>query len=106
MTWWKHLYMGDKAARWRPRLLEGIRRGGRMPGVYVITLPESGNHIFDIRPVSLLTKEEREDNGFLILGTALGYGEACQVVRQMVDDMYQATGAFNWQHYMEILEER
>ena len=106
MIWWKHLYMGDKAAAGRPAILEGIRRGKRMPGVYVITLPESGNHILDIRPVSLLTEKERGDGAFLILGAALGYGEACQVVRRMVDDMYRATGAFDWRDYMEFLEAR
>ena len=67
MIWWKHLYMGDKAAAGRPAILEGIRRGRRMPGVYVITLPESGNHILDIRPVSLLTEKERGDGAFLML---------------------------------------
>ena len=106
MIWWKHLYMGDKASAWRPQILEGIRLGRKMPGIYVITPPASGNHIFDIRPVSLLAEEERRGETPLILGTALGYSEACQVVRQMVDDMYRSTDAFDWQQYMDFLEAR
>ena len=51
-------------------------------------------------------EEERRGETPLILGTALGYGEACQVVRQMVDDMYRSTGAFDWQQYMDFLEAR
>ena len=70
----------------------------------MITLPESGNHILDIRPVLLLTEKEREDDGFLILGVAKGYGEASEVVRSMVDDMYRATGAFDWNVYMGYLD--
>ena len=37
-----------------------------MPDTYVITLPQSGNHILDIRPVMLLTEEERKAEDFLI----------------------------------------
>ena len=54
MRWWKHLYMGDRAMKNRPNVLRGIREGKVMPDTYVITLPESGNHILDIRPVLLL----------------------------------------------------
>lgn len=103
MRWWKHLYMGDRALKNRAKVLMGIREGKTTPDIYVITLPESGNHILDIRPVLLLTEKEREDDSFLILGVAKGYGEAGEVVRSMVDDMYRATGAFDWNAYMGYL---
>ena len=47
------MYIGENAARNRNRILEGLRNGSLLPDTYVITLPESGNHILDIRPVSL-----------------------------------------------------
>ena len=95
------MYIGENAARNRNRILKGLRNGSLLPDTYVITLPESGNHILDIRPVCLLRKEERESRELLILGIARGYGE--EVVRSMIDDMYQKTGAFNWTAYMESL---
>lgn len=98
--------MGSRAAGDRPAVLGGIREGKAMGDGYVITLPESGNHILDIRPVNRLTKEERKDDAFLILGVAKGYREAREVVRCMVDDMYRTTGGFNWKTYMEYLENR
>ena len=104
MRWWKHLYMGDRALKNRAKVLMGIREGKTTPDIYVITLPESGNHILDIPPVLLLTEKEREDDSFLILGVAKGYGEAGEVVRSMVDDMYRATGAFDWNAYMGYLD--
>ena len=103
MRWWEHMYMGENAGRNRISILEGLRKGSLLPDTYVITLPESGNHILDIRPVCLLRKEERESRELLILGIARGYGEAAEVVRSMIDDMYQKTGAFNWTAYMESL---
>ena len=105
MRWWKHLYMGDRALKNRAKVLMGIREGRTIPDTYVITLPESGNHILDIRPVMLLTEEERKAEDFLVLGVAQGYGEACEVVRPMVDDMYRHTDGFNWKSYMSYLGE-
>ena len=105
MRWWKHLYMGDRALKNRAKVLMGIREGRTIPDTYVITLPESGNHILDIRPVMLLTEEERKAEDFLVLGVAQGYGEACEVVRTMVDDMYRHTDGFNWKSYMAYLGE-
>lgn len=105
MRWWKHLYMGDRAMKNRPNVLRGIREGKVMPDTYVITLPESGNHILDIRPVLLLKKEEREEDKFLILGVASGYGEAAEVVRTMVDDMFRLTGTFDWNAFMRCLDD-
>lgn len=106
MRWWNHLYMGCRASKNRPSVLGGIREGKVMPDTYVITLPESGNHILDIRPVAALSKKEREDERFLILGAAKGYREAREVIRCMVDDMYRHTGAFDWNAYMEYLDNR
>ena len=53
----------------------------------------------------MLTEEERKAEDFLILGVAEGYGEACEVVRTMVDDMYRHTDGFNWKSYMAYLGE-
>ena len=85
--------MGDRAGRHRARVLMGIRERKLMPDTYVITLPQSGNHILDIRPVMLLTEEERKAEDFLILGVA------------EVDDMYRHTDGFNWKSYMAYLGE-
>lgn len=104
MRWWTHLYMGENAERRRYTVLQKIRENKLQPDVYVITPPQYGHHLLDIRPVRLLTEEERESGGFLILGVACGYSEAKEIVRQMVDDMYRATGGFDWQAYMELLD--
>ena len=92
MRLWDHLYMGQNADRARARILKGLRQGSLLPDTYVITLPENGKHIFDICPVSLLTRRERHGENLLILGIARG---------RMVDDMYHQTGGFDWKAYMD-----
>lgn len=98
--------MGCRAEKDRPSVLRGIREGKGMTDTYVITLPESGNHILDIWPVAMLREKQRGDERFLILGAAKGYREAREVVRCMVDDMFRLTGAFDWNAYMEYLDNR
>lgn len=94
MRLWDHLYMGQNADRARARILKGLRQGSLLPDTYVITLPENGKHIFDICPVSLLTRRERQGENLLVLGIARGYHEAAEVTGRMVDDMYHQTGGF------------
>ena len=104
MRWWTHLYMGDRAAKRGAAVLRNIREQKILPDTYVITPSSYGHHLFDIRPVMLLRPEERTSEDFLVLGVACCYGEAGEVVRRMVDDMYRATGAFDWNAYMELAE--
>ena len=91
MRLWDHLYMGQNADRARARILKGLRQGSLLPDTYVITLPENGKHIFDICPVSLLTRRERQGENLLILGIARGYHEAAEVTGRMVD-IYGSNG--------------
>ncbi len=104
MRWWEHLYLGERAGRAGEGFLKKLEEGRCLPDDYVITLPQCGNHLFDIRPALLLTAKERE--GLMVLGAASGYGEAKEVVRRMVDDMYQATGGFDWGRFSGSLDSR
>ena len=106
MRWWSHLYTGKKARAAGPVLKQQIQQNkGVLPNVYVITLPEYGHHLFDILPALLLTHRQRQDEGLVVLGLAWGYKEAKELVCQMVQDMHQTTGGFDWKRYMEQIGE-
>ena len=98
------MYVGERAGKRVPHILEKIETGKASSDLYVITLPESGNHILDMRPAMLLRKEEREAPDFLILGIAVGYQEARQIICSMIDDMYRENDAFDWKAYMSKLD--
>ena len=92
MQWYDHLYMGKKARRHRYAIIQGIREEKLQPEVYVITAPQNGENLCDIYPsVMLLTPAEKKKER-MILGIAVTYWEALEVVRRMVDDLYQKTG--------------
>lgn len=90
MRWYEHLYVGKKAKKRRFSIIQGIREQKLQPEVYVITLPENGNNLYDIYPSAMLLLPPYKNSDMEIQGIAVTYWEALEVVRQMVDDRYQA----------------
>lgn len=100
MIWYKHLYIGKKASRRRFAILQGIRNGKVQPEVYVITPPQNGNNVLDIYPSAMLLLPPYRDQEHLLIGVAVTYWEALEVVRRIVDDMYRTTGGFDWRAFV------
>ena len=92
MQWYSHLYMGEKARRHRYAIIQGIRAEKLQPEVYVITSPQNGANLCDIYPSAVLLVPSEKKKERTILGIAVTYWEALEVVRSMVDDLYQKTG--------------
>lgn len=92
ITWYDHLYVGEKAKKKRYRLIQAIRGSKIQAGAYVITPAANGNNILDIYPEAALLSPWNRDKEFHIIGIAADYWEALEVVRQIVDDVYQTTG--------------
>ena len=70
---------------------------GFTPGCYLTTV--DGEPLRDIIDWRWLAADDVICVGYIDLD-----GEAGEVVRRMVDDMYRATGAFDWNAYMELAE--
>ena len=94
MNWYDHLYVGEKARKRRYAILEGLREGRWQPEVYVIMPPQSGNNILEILPSVMLKMPPYRDLEYKIVGVAVTYWEALEVVRKIVDDLYRQTGGF------------
>ena len=92
MQWYSHLYMGEKARRHRYAIIQGIRAEKLQPEVYVITSPQNGANLCDIYPSAMLLVPSEKKKERTILGIAVTYWEALEVVHSMVDDLYQKTG--------------
>lgn len=95
MHWYNHLYVGEKAKKRRFSIIQGIREEKLQPEVYVITPPQNGNNVLDIYPSAMLLLPPYRNEDYLVLGIAVTYWEALEVVRQMADDMYRRTGGFD-----------
>jgi len=101
MRWYNHLYVGEKAKKRRFHIIQGLREGKLQPEVYVITPPQNGNNILDIYPSPMLLLPPYRNEDMMILGIAVTYWEALEVVRDIVDTMYRETGGFDLSQFME-----
>lgn len=94
MQFSEHLYVGKKAAPVKGQILQLLQEKKLQPEVYVITPPRNGNNVLDIYPSALLLIPPYRNEEFFVLGIAVTYWEALEVVRELVDDLYRKTGAF------------
>lgn len=104
ITWYDHLYVGEKAKKKRYRLIQAVRDSKLSAGAYVITPAANGNNILDIYSDAALLSPWNRDKEFHIVGIAADYWEALEVVRQIVDDVYQATGGVRLPDSMKSAE--
>lgn len=96
-----HLYVGKKAGENRFRIVLNLRFSKLQPEIYVITPASNGNNILDIYPSVVFQQDYYRDQDLLVLGVARGYDEALEVAGQIVNDMYQKTGGFSLQEFMD-----
>lgn len=66
----------------------------------MITPPQNGNNVLDIYPSAMLLLPPYRDQEHLLIGVAVTYWEALEVVRRIVDDMYRMTGGFDWRAFI------
>ena len=92
ITWYDHLYTGEKAEKRRYQIIQAVREGKPQIRAYVITPASNGNNILDIYPSAALLSPWNKEKAFHIIGIAADYWEALEVVRQIIDDIYQETG--------------
>lgn len=101
MLWYKHLYMGEKAARRRASIIQNIRMNKLQPEVYVITPASNKENLLDIYPAASLLHPYYKEQELLIVGIAVGHGEAMEVAGRIVSEMYQKTGAFCLDEFLD-----
>ena len=102
MLWYDRLDVGEKAKKHRFSIIQSIRRKKYRMGVFVITPASNGNNILDIYPATTFLSPYYREKEFLIIGIALGYGEALKLAGRIVEDMYQKTGAFCLDDFLKV----
>ena len=101
MLWYDRLYVGEKAKKHWYSIIQTIRRRKGRLGVFVIMPASNGNNILDIYPTITLFHLNFDQRERMILGIAEGYQEALSLAGEIVRDMYQKTGAFCLEEFLE-----
>lgn len=101
MKWYENLYVGDSIRHKAKKIKWKIRHNAGQIDIYVITLASNPQNLMDIIPAQELMQKAYPKQGLFVIGLAHGYDEALEVVTQIVDELYQATGGVDLKAYLK-----
>lgn len=104
MQWAEHLYLTDKTAKKKDKIIRKANRGVGMLSIYLITLASNPENLFDIFHAAHLKQPAFYRQEFFVVGIASGYEEALELVQEMIGDIYRQTGGFAVREYFGRME--
>lgn len=99
MQWAENLYLTDKTAKNKDKIIRKANRGMGMVSIYLITLASNPENLFDIFRAAHLKQPAFYKQDLFVVGIAAGYEEALELVQRMVEDIYRKTGGFAVREY-------
>lgn len=104
MFWYNDLYLGKKCLHRAERLKYKIANRVPHRTVYLIVLGQSCNSVLEIIPSVQLLQEAYPRDHLRIIGMAASRGEAMELTRQIIDEVYRLQGNFDVAAFMELSE--
>lgn len=101
LTWYVHLYVGEKVKKQVRRTMGRINRRKPTPGVYLLTLPHNRKNVMEIVSTSVLLQETAHLRCPRVIGIARGREEAYVLMQEILKDTYADTGDFQVGAYLE-----
>ncbi len=106
MKWYKKLYLGDNAKKAKYKVFGKICRNRFSYNTFLITLSDTPGNLLEIYSVNLLKqpyyREKEVKKNIYVVGLAAGYNEAVNVMQQIIEEVYAATGAFDIRSYLKF----
>lgn len=99
MQWAEQLYLSEKTAAKKDRIIKKANRGIGMVNIYLIALASNPENLFDVFHAAHLKQPAFYRTDPYIVGIASGYDEALELVQQMIEDIYRETGGFRVRAY-------
>ncbi|MBO5198996.1 MAG: hypothetical protein J6B85_10820 [Lachnospiraceae bacterium] len=93
------MYFGDNVKKKHRRIMHQIEHGRFVSGIFCITFASNEANLFDILEAKELLFPYYKKRDVHIVGLAKGRDEACLLVRDMIDEIYQETGGFDVRKY-------
>ena len=101
MTWYDELYVGESIVHKTKRVKWKIDHNAGQIGIYVIALPSNEKNLLDLIPAwELMQKSYPGKKQMQIIGLAKGYAEALELVRSIIEEVYQNTGDVDVKSYL------
>lgn len=91
IRWYKKLYMGEKARKKRYKIVWKVKYKAGLWNTYLITVPIFGNNQLEIIDSSEILQKHYNYTTTCVVGIAIGYEEALQLVERIVSDVLMET---------------
>ena len=101
MKWYKDLYVGESIQHKYEKIKWKIKHNAGQIDIYVITIASNPQNLLDIIPAQELMQKGYPKRELLVIGLAKGMKEAHEVVKQIIDEVYQNTGGFRIVPYLQ-----
>ncbi|MDD2972950.1 MAG: hypothetical protein PHE02_12570 [Lachnospiraceae bacterium] len=99
MKFYRYLYTSEKYQDKKQKICKKLKWNIGQLNVYVITLSE-GDDLLDIFHCALLKQKTFPRKHLFVVGIADGYGEALELSRTIVQDIYTRTGSASVKEYI------
>lgn len=93
--WYPDLYLGQRAMKKKRKLIAQVNRGRFYPGLYLITEAANGVDQLDIVDSRCILEKRVRELLPPVVGMAIGYEEAMDVLLDLTQETYEATGTAN-----------
>lgn len=91
MRYYRYLYLGEGVKKKKDKVIRRIEKRKLLPGVHIITLPESEKNQLEIYSCTQLLKPYFPKRDFFVVGIGKGYEEALELVEEMTKEVYNET---------------
>lgn len=90
LKWYKNLYIGENAKKDHRKMVWKIKIKQKQEDVYLITLASNEKNVLDIIESRQLEQDIIRKHCPMIVGIALGYADALDLVQKIIEETYQA----------------
>ncbi len=99
MKWYEKLYIGKTAEKKKEVLIRGLEDGKRIPGLWVIALPEGESNQLELIPSWNLKFWRRSADSSRIVGIACSKEEAYELLLEITRDVLRGMGAADFRSW-------
>ena len=100
MKWYNNLYLSAELAPEAKKVIRKIKKESYTPDVYLITIARTPGNLLEIIPSYELLQKGYPKEEILVIGLSYGWLEAAELVREIVDEVYQVTGGLDVKSYL------
>lgn len=102
MKWYSKLYVSESIEKKANQIKWRINHNAGCIRVYVIAFASNPDNLLEIIPSWNLMQKAYPKKNIKIIGLAKEYDEALELVRQIIEEVYQNTGTVDvWQYLKE-----